>query len=348
MCLSEFEEKPEASKCGKCRHRGRQNYFARKKYSLKSGSPYTSADNSSEDDVDDNSSEGFVDVGRASNDSDTFKVGTQNLVDESQDISSVRGICFDVNTAITAATPAKNHPAGSKKTVYPPRSVQRNDTNTNQLQNHSAFPVNFQHSYRKTPRSVKSSPKTIVLSTPDLHSPCIFSNKSLGKISSSKTESYESNLDYGIIEASMTWDSSNPLVHLAMLTERVFSAYDSMESNKLPPSGGNTSTGPTYSGLPRDSNAYKLSTPTVTFEALKQPVLQSSCNDQNDISLHKDYDYFCESALIRPDLKRCADEIQREYKPVHPSEDYTLTAGTDQSPCKRHLTNPFCPQISVL
>lgn len=34
VCLSEFEDKPEASKCGRCRHRGRQNYFSKKKGSL--------------------------------------------------------------------------------------------------------------------------------------------------------------------------------------------------------------------------------------------------------------------------------------------------------------------------
>jgi hypothetical protein len=33
--LGEFEDKPEASKCGKCRQRGRQNYFARKKTNSK-------------------------------------------------------------------------------------------------------------------------------------------------------------------------------------------------------------------------------------------------------------------------------------------------------------------------
>ena len=34
VCLSEFEDKPEASKCGRCRHRGRQNYFSKKKGAL--------------------------------------------------------------------------------------------------------------------------------------------------------------------------------------------------------------------------------------------------------------------------------------------------------------------------
>lgn len=34
VCLSEFEDKPEASKCGRCRHRGRQNYFSKKKGTL--------------------------------------------------------------------------------------------------------------------------------------------------------------------------------------------------------------------------------------------------------------------------------------------------------------------------
>jgi len=35
VVLGEFEDKPEASKCGKCRQRGRQNYFARKKNNSK-------------------------------------------------------------------------------------------------------------------------------------------------------------------------------------------------------------------------------------------------------------------------------------------------------------------------
>lgn len=51
VTLSEFQEKPEASKCGKCRHRGRQNYFARKNVSPKNiiASPYTASEDDSDD-----------------------------------------------------------------------------------------------------------------------------------------------------------------------------------------------------------------------------------------------------------------------------------------------------------
>lgn len=50
VTLSEFQEKPEASKCGKCRHRGRQNYFARKNVSPRSSSPsHTGLEDHSDD-----------------------------------------------------------------------------------------------------------------------------------------------------------------------------------------------------------------------------------------------------------------------------------------------------------
>ena len=50
VTLSEFQEKPEASKCGKFRHRGRLNYFGRKRTNKNSNaSPFTT---SSEDDSD--------------------------------------------------------------------------------------------------------------------------------------------------------------------------------------------------------------------------------------------------------------------------------------------------------
>ena len=61
VTLSEFQGKPEASKCGKCRHRGRQNYFARKNVSPKYveiSSPYTaSEDGDSDFDVENNSAD---------------------------------------------------------------------------------------------------------------------------------------------------------------------------------------------------------------------------------------------------------------------------------------------------
>ena len=48
--LSDFHEKPEASKCGKCRQRGRLNYFARKKSSPStSGSHHHISDAESQD-----------------------------------------------------------------------------------------------------------------------------------------------------------------------------------------------------------------------------------------------------------------------------------------------------------
>lgn len=257
VTLSEFQEKPEASKCGKCRHRGRQNYFARKNTSPKfsgSSSPYTaSEDGDSDFDGENNSAEmmlsaihGVVSVKnrppiapripRSRSDEQSPSPRMSSLVGPTP--SSLPRVAFSRSISDTSLNSVTGTPAvrgiclDLKDTPKPPSVLKNGSTPHSVKKSNKKLPDSLTNAmYRKGYGNMnKSSPRTVSFAlTPSTASEYDPETRyAFDAMSSIVPSTQQERWDTGL--GAKEWDpSANPLMGLAMLTEH-------LSSNFSPPS----------------------------------------------------------------------------------------------------------------
>lgn len=257
VTLSEFQEKPEASKCGKCRHRGRQNYFARKNVSPKYGgnsSPYTASDDGDSDfEGENNSAEmmlsaihGVVSVKNRPPIAPRIPRSRSNEQSPSPRTSLPTGptptslprVAFsrsisDTSLSSTTGTPAlRGICLDLKDTPKPPSALKHGSTPHSVKKSNKKLPdslVNVMH--RKSYGNMnKSSPRTVSFAlTPSTASEYNVNTRYVYDASATIVPSnQQERWDTGL--GAKEWDpSANPLMGLAMLTEH-------LSSNFSPPS----------------------------------------------------------------------------------------------------------------